>query len=102
MNYERLFRLIGWIGWLDASNDDAIPKDSWEYMPQLLSFIKTQRVTYAEFAKLDEDPYNLGWLSPDGHEWHWKLRRLRNDPEYGKQLYTILEENNKAFLPPPS
>jgi hypothetical protein len=40
----------------------------------------------AVFTMLDEKPGTFGY-EWDGEEWHYKLRQVRNTPEFGKRLF---------------
>ena len=40
----------------------------------------------AVFTRLDEKPGEHGY-ERDGREWHWRLRRVRNDVVLGLQLW---------------
>tara|TARA_Y100000310_G_scaffold322757_1_gene382191 strand:+ start:77 stop:448 length:372 start_codon:yes stop_codon:yes gene_type:complete len=47
------------------------------------------------FWMLDEHPRRWGWTrlcqrTGQELEWHWKLRRTRNDPTWGHQLFNVL------------
>jgi hypothetical protein len=51
-------------------------------------------VTWSEFLELDEHP---GIWGDDCYDWHWKIRRFRNDPD-GLRRYghALMEENHET------
>lgn len=62
----------------------SIPEDQLELIPSLFAKLPIQPMQrYDVFQLLDEKPGN--WS--DRNEWHWKLRRVRNTPDLGKQLF---------------
>jgi len=52
--------------------------------------------TYSEFRLLDEKPGRDDWNGYEGlhGEWHHRLRRNRNHPISGKEMFEILAKND--------
>lgn len=46
----------------------------------VIEVLDRHRVTMAQFRELDEHPGHWAYKDAEGREWHWKLRRTRNNP----------------------
>jgi len=86
------FACVEWLAHIDASGN----LDTWA--PKVLSMFAgwslSAAYVYRLFRELDGgvDRYgHLCWISEtEQREWHWKLRRVRNDPTWGLRLFEVL------------
>ena len=73
-----------------------------EWAPEVLALLRAVPLRHrkAVFRLLDggkrAGPSYYGYTFPvNGQEvgWHWKLRRVRNDPQWGARLFQLLESD---------
>lgn len=69
--------------WLYAVEES----DQWYH--NIVCAIRYNTITPHMFAALDEKPSR--W--PSKKDWHWKLRRCRNHPQWSAKLFDALREN---------
>lgn len=80
-NASRCYAFVGWLSTLEV-------EDEAQRQQEILEKVTEVGLNRSDFIHLDEKPGEYGYkVTPEGYwakegaEWHWKLRRVRNDPD---------------------
>jgi hypothetical protein len=93
-DYDRCRSFINDLAAMETAGDRLTDAEKETVLDKIVWFA----LTVDDFWKLDEKPGYFGYkveVDRAEKEWHWKLRQVRNDKEFGRRMFDLLKQNEK-------